>query len=101
MESPREREAIPGDIVERLRDVAEARKRRSEDSLRAVGAGDDDMGRSETATTAFSRVRRTMIEAERDELLLWRDSGHLPDTGLRLLESELDHEEGALPPPVS
>jgi len=40
-----------------------------------------------------------MIEAERDEMQLWRDTGQLSDVSLRLLENELDHEEGALPPP--
>lgn len=44
------------------------------------------------------RVRREMIGAERSELLSWRDSGRLPDATMRVLERELDHEEG-LPPP--
>ncbi len=55
---------------------------------------------AESASAVFGHVRRTMIEAERDELLLWRDTGNLPDSSLRLLENELDREEGALPPPV-
>jgi CPA1 family monovalent cation:H+ antiporter len=42
-------------------------------------------------------VRRQMIDAEREELLRWRDAGRLPDAGLRALERELDHEEGLLP----
>jgi CPA1 family monovalent cation:H+ antiporter len=43
------------------------------------------------------RVRRAVIEAQRSELLHWRDVGRLPDSGLRALERELDHEEGLLP----
>jgi monovalent cation/hydrogen antiporter len=39
-----------------------------------------------------------MIGAERDEILRWRDAGGLPDRGLRLLQQELDHEEGLLNP---
>jgi hypothetical protein len=35
--------------------------------------------------------------AQREKLLRWRDAGHLPDSSLRLLEHELDHEERALP----
>jgi hypothetical protein len=43
------------------------------------------------------RLRRAVIGAQRDELLRWRDLGRLPDESLRILERELDHEEGLLP----
>ncbi|MER7890140.1 Na+/H+ antiporter [Micromonospora sp. NPDC094482] len=43
------------------------------------------------------RVRRAAIDAQREELLRWRDAGRLPDEGLRILERELDHEELLLP----
>ena len=43
------------------------------------------------------RVRRDVIDAQREELLRWRDTGRLPDEGLRVLERELDHEELLLP----
>jgi CPA1 family monovalent cation:H+ antiporter len=46
---------------------------------------------------AALRVRRAVLDAQRDELLRWRDIGRLPDTGLRALQRELDHEEGLLP----
>jgi len=42
-------------------------------------------------------VRRQVIEAQRQELLRWRDTGNLNDEGLRILERELDHEERLLP----
>jgi CPA1 family monovalent cation:H+ antiporter len=42
-------------------------------------------------------VRRAVIDAERAELLRWRDLGRLPDDGLRTLERELDHQEHLLP----
>ena len=42
-------------------------------------------------------VRKQVIEAQREELLRWRDAGNLNDEGLRVLERELDHEEGLLP----
>lgn len=38
-------------------------------------------------------IRRQVIEAQREELLRWRDAGNLTDEGLRVLERELDHEE--------
>jgi CPA1 family monovalent cation:H+ antiporter len=46
---------------------------------------------------AALRLRRSVIEAQRLELLRWRDVGRLPDESLRALERELDHEEGLLP----
>jgi Na+/H+ antiporter len=46
---------------------------------------------------AALRLRRAVIAAQREELLQWRDVGRLPDESLRILERELDHEEGLLP----
>jgi len=43
------------------------------------------------------RARRAVIDAQREELLRWRDAGRLPDASLRMLERELDHEEHTLP----
>jgi CPA1 family monovalent cation:H+ antiporter len=48
---------------------------------------------------AVLEARRAVIDAERDELLRWRDAGLLPDTSLRVLERELDHEERTFPAP--
>jgi monovalent cation/hydrogen antiporter len=42
-------------------------------------------------------IRRAAIDAQRDELVRWRDAGMLPDRSLRVLQRELDHEEGTLP----
>jgi monovalent cation/hydrogen antiporter len=47
---------------------------------------------------AALRARREVIDAQREELLRWRDAGYLPDSSLRVLERELDHEERTLPP---
>ena len=46
---------------------------------------------------AALQVRRAVIDAQRDELLRWRDAGRLSDEELRVLERELDHEERLLP----
>jgi Na+/H+ antiporter len=43
------------------------------------------------------RIRRAVIDAQREELLRWRDADRLSDEGLRVLERELDHEERLLP----
>lgn len=45
---------------------------------------------------ATIRARRAVIDAQRDELLRWRDAGRLPDASLRILRRELDHEERTL-----
>lgn len=46
---------------------------------------------------AAARARHDIIDAQREELLRWRDAGRLPDTSLRILQRELDHEEHTLP----
>ena len=45
---------------------------------------------------ALLEMRRAAINAQRDELVRWRDAGMLPDQGLRALGRALDHEEGML-----
>jgi CPA1 family monovalent cation:H+ antiporter len=59
-------------------------------------ADSDEIPVSEEYEAAV-QVRRAAIEAQREELLRWRDAGQLPDEGLRRLERELDHEERMLP----
>ena len=46
-------------------------------------------------------MRRAVIDAQREELLRWRDVGRLPDEGLRVLERELDHEGACSCPPAA
>ena len=70
------------------------RYRRRLDILDSAEAGEIPLAPEYEAAL---RLRRTVIEAQRMELLRWRDVGRLPDEGLRKLERELDHEEGLLP----
>jgi monovalent cation/hydrogen antiporter len=80
-----------------LRTALESRLHRYErrvDLLTGVGDGEIPYNpRYEAAV----RVRRAVLDAEREELLRWRDAGRLPEAGLRVLERELDHEECLLP----
>ena len=46
---------------------------------------------------AALQIRKAVLDAEREELLRWRDVGRLPDASLRTLQRELDHAEGLLP----
>ncbi|MGH3557478.1 Na+/H+ antiporter [Mycobacterium sp.] len=84
--------AIEG-VREQLSDRLERYQRR----LDLLESWDSDEIPASPGYEAAVGIRRTAIEAERDELLRWRDAGMLPDQSLRVLERELDHEEGALP----
>jgi len=46
-----------------------------------------------------AQARRDVLDAQRDELLRWRDAGRLPDSSMRILQRELDHEDRLLPMP--
>jgi monovalent cation/hydrogen antiporter len=51
------------------------------------------------AYESAAQARRDVLDAQRDELLRWRDAGRLPDSSMRILQRELDHEERLLPMP--
>ena len=51
------------------------------------------------AYESAAQARREVLDAQRDELLRWRDAGRLPDSSMRILQRELDHEERLLPMP--
>jgi CPA1 family monovalent cation:H+ antiporter len=94
------REEDPGldGVIAPLRRSAEARRKRYADRVALLSsAEDDDELPVDERYLAAVHVRREMIAAEREELLAWRDAGRLPDTDLRILERELDHEEIVLP----
>jgi NhaP-type Na+/H+ or K+/H+ antiporter len=75
-------------------DTRLARYRRRLDLLENAEDGEVPMSPQYEAAV---RLRRSVIEAQRDELLRWRDVGRLPDESLRTLERELDQEENLLP----
>jgi monovalent cation/hydrogen antiporter len=83
-------------VADLLRRRAAERQQLGGEWVRRLGGAPSPDG-EESPTALAVRVRRQMIDAEREELLRWRDAGRLPDTGLRALERELDHEEGLLP----
>src|SRR3954454_2502819 len=75
-------------------DARLSRYRRRLDLLESAEDGEVPMSPQYQAAV---RLRHSVIEAQRDELLRWRDVGRLPDESLRTLERELDQEEGLLP----
>jgi len=92
-----EHDALDGHAIDTLRAqlcTRRARYQRRIDLLETAEAGEIPMSPQYEAALG---VRRAVIDAQRDELLRWRDVGRLPDESLRILERELDHEEGLLP----
>jgi CPA1 family monovalent cation:H+ antiporter len=86
---------LPAHELAGLRSTLETRLRRYQQD-----DDDEDPEVSPVGSPGHEAVldaRRAVIDAERDELLRWRDAGRLPDTSLRVLERELDHEERTFP----
>ncbi|HST40230.1 MAG TPA: hypothetical protein VLK58_12005, partial [Conexibacter sp.] len=82
----------------RLRRAYSSRRDRAAAGLRSLTDDDEEtLDRVTAGVEALGRLRREMIDAERDELIRWRDAGRLPDASLRVLERELDYQEGSLP----
>ncbi len=69
------------------------------DQEESAGDNAGEMAPGSPGLAAALGARRAVIDAQREELLRWRDAGHLPDASLRILERELDHEERIFPGP--
>ncbi len=98
-----EDDAVPGPVLAALRASLDAKARRYRLLLDRLETEEDPAAAAPDAPGASDyeaalHVRRAVIDAQREELLRWRDAGHLPDASLRILEGELDHEERTLPP---
>lgn len=91
----KEAAGLHDDAVAALREAAARRLQRYEQRVSLLSAPDED-GPLDGYRMAVA-LRRGMIDAERTELLRWRDTGRLSDRNLRVLLRELDHEEGLLP----
>jgi CPA1 family monovalent cation:H+ antiporter len=88
-------EARDSAVVARMGALYRDRRRSAQERLSFIERPDPE-GSDEETVEAFGRVRRALLDAEREELVRWRDSGWLTDTGFRALQRELDHEEGIL-----
>jgi monovalent cation/hydrogen antiporter len=78
-------------VAQRLVLSARQRVDRLERSLERLD-GADDM-QVDTVAGGIAEVRRLYIDAQRDEIVRWRDAGRLSDRSLRQLDRELDIEE--------
>jgi CPA1 family monovalent cation:H+ antiporter len=83
---------VPADVVARLREKAELRQFGAWERLGGRSAGD---GR-EPPTVVFRRLRRAMIEAEREVFIDLRDRGQIDEEVLFRVQRELDLEESIL-----
>ena len=93
-----EDDGIPGPALAALRSSLDSKARRYGQVLDRLETREDAGPAATPDYEAALRARRAVIDAQREELLRWRDAGHLPDASLRVLERELDHEERTLPP---
>jgi CPA1 family monovalent cation:H+ antiporter len=80
------------EVVDRLRGQAE---RRAMGAWERLGGGVGPDG-EETPSTLYRRLRRAMLEAEREVLVRMRDERRIDDEVLRRVTRELDYEEATL-----
>jgi monovalent cation/hydrogen antiporter len=84
-------------VADSIRQNLTARLRRYQARLAFLNEGDEALRSPDYESAA--QARRDVLDAQRDELLRWRDAGRLPDSSMRILQRELDHEERLLPMP--
>jgi hypothetical protein len=89
---------VPGPVLAALRTRLDHQGWRYHLLLGRLKAADGTGPPTSPGYEAALQARRAVIDAQREELLRWRNAGHLPDSSLRILERELDHEERTLPP---
>jgi CPA1 family monovalent cation:H+ antiporter len=88
---------VEDNAIENMRRQLNHRLERYRRRLDLLEKSDSDEVPHSSEYEAALQIRRATINAQRDELLRWRDAGRLSDDGLRVLERELDHEERLLP----
>jgi monovalent cation/hydrogen antiporter len=88
---------VEDEAIENMRRQLHTRLDRYRRRLDFLEQSDPDETPYSPQYEAALMVRRAMIDAQRDELLRWRDADNISDEGLRVLERELDHEERLLP----
>lgn len=87
---------IPANVADGMRASLRRRADRHERlySMLADTEGDISWTPQLEATV---RAQHAVIDAQREELVRWRDGGRMSDDCLRTLQHELDHEESVLP----
>jgi len=80
-------DGAPPDVVNRLRQLTE---------LRANAAWERLGGTAETPSRAYVRLRREMLDAEREVFRVARDEGRIPEETLVKAQRDMDLEESML-----
>jgi CPA1 family monovalent cation:H+ antiporter len=88
---------VEDEAIENMRRLLEQRLDRYRRRLDLIEQSDSDEVPTSPQYEAALMVRRAVIDAQREELLRWRDASMLSDEELRKLERELDYEERLLP----
>ncbi len=88
---------IPATVANALRVSLRQRTQRTRARISLLEESDDGEVIWTPEMEAMVRGQQAVIDAQREELLRWRDCGRLPDHTMRLLQRELDHEEHAIP----
>lgn len=92
-----EEDDVPEDLLAALRATLQQRAQRYQERLNYLESAEEGEAAVSPRYEAAQRARRAVVDAQRDELLRWRDAGRLPESSLRVLERELDHTEHTLP----
>jgi Na+/H+ antiporter len=87
---------IERQAIDTVRAQLSARLKSRQQQLDVLDVTDTDDIPAFPNDEALLEIRRAAIDAQREELVRWRDAGMLPDSGLRALGRGLDHEEGML-----
>jgi monovalent cation/hydrogen antiporter len=87
---------IPAELADRLRAGIARRVDRATTRISMLTESEGELSPTPEFRAAI-RAQQTVIDAQREELVRWRDSGRLPDDSLRRLQLELDLEERGLP----
>ena len=83
---------VRDDTLDRARNLYDYRRRR----FSARFDGSDEDGDFEDRSSAYRRLLREVLSAERDELLALRNEGYISDDVRRRVERDLDLEESRL-----
>ena len=97
LEQMEEDDDVPTESIAAMRSNLEHRLERYQRRADVLENAENGEIPVSAAYEAALAARRSLIDAQREELLRWRDLGHLTDASLRVLERELDLEEFTLP----
>lgn len=87
---------IPAGVADSVRGALHRRAGRRQALFGMLAESEADLGWTPELEAAI-RAQHAAIDAQREELVRWRDSGRLSDEGLRALQRELDHEQSTIP----